>query len=87
MAPDKKAQSSRTLLWFSGALIIIGLAIMSPAGMLASMVVAALAALAALLLGSGRLRIVAAVLLVAALGFAAMAYPQFEAEQQRYLKR
>jgi membrane protein implicated in regulation of membrane protease activity len=87
MTTQKKAQSARTLLWFSGALIVIGLAVLSPAGMLACMAVAALAALAALLLGSGSLRIVAAVLIAAALGFGASVYPKFEAEQQRYLKR
>lgn len=83
MSVERRRQSARTLLVMSGAVILIGAAVMSPAAALACAALAGLAALGAVPLGSRRARLVALVLLALAAAMGVTAYPQYQSELQR----
>ncbi|MDP2156628.1 MAG: DUF308 domain-containing protein, partial [Nitrospirota bacterium] len=76
-------KSAGALTWFAGILFITGGMIMSPSGALFLFVLAALCLVFPAIFGSGRLRIVAAILLFAAIGLAVSKYPDFKNDQER----
>lgn len=83
MSVERRRQSARTLLVMSGAVILIGAAVLSPAAALACAALAGLAALGAVPLGSRRARLVALVLLALAAAMGVTAYPRYQSELQR----
>jgi membrane protein implicated in regulation of membrane protease activity len=82
-----RATTARTLLWLAGALIAVGLVVLSSAASFLCMLLAAVAAFAALPLGTRPTQRLALVLLAVSLVLALAAWPQFKAEQQRIQQR
>lgn len=80
-------ESARALIGTAALLLLIGFMVMSPSAAFLAFGLAALLAAPAAILGSGKSRVVAALLLLGALGLAAARYPDFTAEQQQYRQR
>jgi membrane protein implicated in regulation of membrane protease activity len=76
--------SSRALTWLAALLWLTGLLLGSPGGAFFAFLVAAVLAAVPTLFGSGKMRVVAAVILLIAAGFAAGHYAGFKSEQERY---
>ncbi|MDI1320861.1 MAG: hypothetical protein PSW75_11820 [bacterium] len=79
--------SSQALAGAAGLILLVGLLVMSPSGAFLTFGVAALPAAIAAVFGSGKSRLVASVLLLAAIYLAAGQYANFRAEQERYRQR
>jgi hypothetical protein len=76
--------TARTLTWLAAVLALIGCMVMSPSAALLALTLAALATLLPALLGEGRVRLLAAVLLLATIAFAVSRYPEYKREQTLY---
>lgn len=76
--------SARALSVLAALLLIVGWMVISPAGSLSAFLVAVLLVLAPVIAGPGRIRLLAVVLFLAALGSAAIKFPEFRQEQGRY---
>jgi hypothetical protein len=81
-----KTESARTLTCLAAALIVAGGILMSPSGAMLSLTLAAIAAFSPAVFGKGRIRLLAALLLLAALGLSVVRYPAFRHEQSAYRK-
>ena len=79
-----KTESARTLTILAAALLLIGSTIMSPSGAFLALLSAVLCALFPAVFGKGTLRIIAAVLVLAALGLSIGRYEAFKREQALY---
>lgn len=77
-----KAESARALTWFAAVMIVVGCLVGSPSGAFCAFFVALVLAVFPAILGRGRTRLAAAVLLLAALGLAASKYPDFKASRK-----
>lgn len=77
-------KSALALTCFAVILIIAGFMVMSPSGAIFLFVLSALFLLFPAIFGSGRLRILSAILLFAAIGLAVSKYPDFKNDQERY---
>ncbi len=79
-----KHKSAGALTWFAVILIIAGSMIMSPSGAFFLFIVSALLLVFPALICKGRIRIAAAILLLAAIGLAVSKYPDLKNDQERY---
>ncbi len=79
-----KPASARALTWLAAILIITGGMIISPAGAFFLFLAAAFFVVFPALFGPGRIRIVAAVLLLASICLAVHIYPDYKSDQERY---
>ena len=82
-----KPESARALVWTASALIVLAFLIMSPTGAFALLALAAISAAVPSVFATQRPRIIAVVLLIAALALAATFYPAFERERDAYQQR
>ena len=82
-----KNSSASALTLFTAILLGIGLLMMSPTGSFAVFVLAALFAAAPALFGKKKARLIAIILLLAAIILAANQYPEFQKERARFSKR
>jgi hypothetical protein len=78
-----KDTSASALVWFSGIVMVIGWLVMSPSGAVFSFVLSAIFAIVPAVFGTAKIRLVAIVLLIIALFFAADRYPEFRSERER----
>ncbi len=79
-----KSSSGRALLWLSAGLVLMGSIIGSSAGGVASLVLAALCAVAPVVAGPAGRRIAGAALLLAAVGLGIVRLPAAREEMGRY---
>jgi uncharacterized phage infection (PIP) family protein YhgE len=79
-----KTESARTLTCLAAALVAAGGILMSPSGAMLSLVLAAISAFFPTVFGKGPVRLIAAILLLAALGLSLGRYPAFRHEQTAY---
>ncbi|MCL4315666.1 MAG: hypothetical protein M1527_02175 [Gammaproteobacteria bacterium] len=82
-----KKESASALAWFAAILLFAGWLVMSPSGAFAIFVLAALFAAVPAIFGSKKTRIIAAILLLVSILFAAIKYPEFKSEQDRFSSR
>ncbi|MDP3259792.1 MAG: hypothetical protein AAB273_02185 [Nitrospirota bacterium] len=82
-----KKESANALAWFAAILLLAGWLVMSPSGAFALFVLAALFAAVPAIFGQKKTRIVAAVLLLVSILFAASKYPEFRSEQEQFRSR
>ena len=81
-----KPASARALAWLAAVLAVIGCLVISPSAALLCMTTAALTAFIPAVFGTGRVRILAAILLLVSAGLAVAKYPEFRHEQAVYRK-
>jgi hypothetical protein len=79
--------SARALTVTATLVLFVGFLIPSPSGAFFACCLAALLYAFPAIFGSGRMRLVAAVLLLCSLALAAGKYPDFKSEQERYRQR
>lgn len=79
-----KPASARTLTWLAAALAVVGSMVLSPSAGLLCLSIAALTALFPATFGQGRIRILAAVLLLVTVVIAVSKYTEFRHEQALY---
>lgn len=79
-----KPTSARALAGLAAIAVIIGWTVISPSGAFLVFVLAAILAVIPAIFGSERIRILAIVLLLAALSFAVIKYPEFRKDQEVY---
>lgn len=82
-----RAMPPKTVRALDGASTLFlagGLLVMSPSGAFFAFCVAAVVVAPAAILGEGKGRLVAVLLLLGAIGLAAAQYPGFKSEQERY---
>lgn len=79
-----KSETLRTLTWLAGLLMLCGAMIPTPAGRAGIAGLGALVALVPLIFGAGRLKWVAGLVFLAALGLAIAAWPAATEEMDRY---
>lgn len=82
-----KKESASALAWFSAILLLAGWLVMSPSGAFALFVGAALFSAAPAISASKKTRVAAAALLLVSILFAAIMYPEFKDEQDRFSAR
>ncbi|MCL5669403.1 MAG: hypothetical protein M1392_05415 [Gammaproteobacteria bacterium] len=82
-----KKESASALAWFAAVLLLAGWLVMSPSGAFAIFVLAALFAAVPAIFGSKKTRIIAAILFLVSILFAAIKYPEFKSEQDRFSSR
>lgn len=80
-------QSARALLFSSGILVLLGIVVISPAGRMLFLVIAAICAGISALLGRGRARVFGVVVIVATLFLVAASYPAYKKHMNQYLER
>ncbi len=80
-------KSAKTFVWAAVISILLGMAVMSPAGSFFLYSLAALSALIPIIFGDRRLRIAGAVILAASIALLAATYPKYDAEMTRYKER
>lgn len=80
-------QSARALLWLSGVLVLFGLVVISPAGRIFFLAVAAICAGISTLLGRGPARTFGIVVTIATLFLVAASYPAYKKHMNQYLER
>lgn len=80
-------QSARALLFSSGILVLLGIVVISPAGRMLFLVIAAICAGISALLGRGRARVFGVVVIVATLFLVAASYPAYKKHMNEYLER
>lgn len=83
MRPMKPA-TAKALTWFPATLLIAAVIVMSPSGAFFLAAAAALIALFPSVFSQGKVRLVAAVLLLVSLGMALEKYPDFKQDQAAY---
>jgi len=76
--------SARALTITAALVLLIGFMVMSPSAALLAFGLAALLAVFPAVFGAGKMRLVAAILLLGSIGLAVGKYPEFKNEQQRY---
>ena len=76
--------SARALTSTAALVILVGFIVMSPSGAFLAFCLAALLSAFPVIFGTGKTRIIAAVLLLCSIGLAARIYPEFRSEQERY---
>jgi len=79
-----KPASAKALTWFTATLLIAAGSVMSPSGAFFLSAAAALIALFPSVLSRGKVRVVAAVLLLVSLALALEKYPDFKHDQAAY---
>ena len=79
-----KPESARALTWFAAILALVGCLVPSPGGACIVFFVAAAAAAFPAFFGAGKIRLVAAALLLLSIGLTIWKYPDFKSEQKRY---
>ena len=79
--------SARALTVMAGLILLTGLMVMSPSAAFLGFCLAALVVAPAAAFGTGKMRLVAAALLLFALWLAVNGYSAFRADQQRYRER
>jgi len=79
-----KPASTKALTWFAAILLIAAGIVMSPSGAFFLSAAAALIALFPSVFSRGKVRVVAAVLLLVSLGLALENYPHFKQDQAAY---
>jgi hypothetical protein len=79
--------SGRALTWLGAALLAVGFLVSSPSGAFCAFVLATVLSAAPALFGAGKLRVAAAVLLLASLALSASKYSAFKSEQETYRAR
>ena len=83
MRPMKPA-SAKTLTWFAATLLIAAFIVMSPSGAFFLSAAAAFIGLFPSVFSQGKVRLVAAILLLVSLGLALEKYPDFKHDQAAY---
>ena len=68
-------------------ILLVGLMVMSPSAAFLAFCLAALLSAIPAIFGTGKTRIVAAILLLCSAGLAANSYPDFKKEQEQYRQR
>ena len=79
--------STRALIVTAALFMLGGFLVMSPSGAFLAFGLAALLAAIPAIFGTGKIRIVAAILLLCSAGLAASSYPDFKKEQEQYRQR
>jgi hypothetical protein len=79
--------SARALTVTATVVLFVGFLIPSPSGAFLAFGLAALLAVVPTIFGPGKMRLVAAVLLLCSIGLAANKYPNFKSEQERYRQK
>jgi hypothetical protein len=79
-----KPASAKALTWFPAILLIAAVIVMSPSGAFFLAAAAALIAVFPSVFSQGKVRLVAAVLLLVSLGLALEKYPDFKHDQAAY---
>ena len=82
-----KTATARTLTWLAASLLVVGGIIMSPSGAFLSLILAALIALFPAVFGKGKVRILAAILLLVSIALSLNKYTAFKHEQTVYRKQ
>ena len=80
-------QSARALLWTSGILILLGLVVISPAGRMLFIAIAAICAGFSTLLCRGVARTIGIVVTIATLFLVGASYPAYKKHMNLYLER
>ena len=80
-------QSARALLWTSGILILLGLVVISPAGRMLFIAIAAICAGLSTLLCRGVARTIGIVVTIATLFLVGASYPAYKKHMDLYLER
>lgn len=80
-------QSARALLWLSGILVLLGVIVISPAGRMLFLAIAAICAAISTFLGRGRARTFGIVVTIATLMLAAASYPAYKKHMNLYVER
>ncbi len=79
--------STRALTVTATMVLIVGLMLSSPSGAFLAFGLAGLLSVMPAIFGTGKIRIVAAVVLLGVIGLAANTYPEFKKEQELYRQR
>ena len=79
--------SARALTGMAALILLVGLIVMSPSAAFLAFCLAALVAAPAAFFGTGKMRLLAAALLIGAVILAVGRYSAFRADQQRYRER
>ena len=80
-------KTAKTFVWAAVSSILLGMAVMSPAGSFFLYSLAALSALIPTIFGAKRTRTAAIVILALSIALLAMTYPKFDAEMAKYRDR
>ena len=80
-------QSARALLWLSGILLLLGIVVISPAGRMVFVAIAAICAGMAAILSRGLTRTIGLCVALATLIRAAASYPAYEKHMNLYLEQ
>lgn len=79
--------SARALTSMAALIFLAGLMVMSPSAAFLAFCLAAILSAIPAIFGTGKTRIIAAVLLLGSIGLAARIYPEFRSEQEKYRQR
>jgi len=79
--------STRALTVTAALVMFVGFTVMSPSGGFFVFCLAALLAAAPAFIGAGKIRLVAAILLLCSISLAVRIYPDFRTDQERYRQR
>ena len=80
-------QSARALLWLSGILVLLGLVVLSPAGRMFFIVIAAICSGVSILLCRGPTRTFGILVTIAALFLVGASYPAYKKHMDLYLEQ
>ena len=80
-------QSARALLWASGILILLGLVVISPAGRMLFISIAAICAGTSVLMSRGLARSIGIAVTIATLLLVGASYPAYKKHMDLYMKR
>lgn len=76
--------SARALTSMAALVLLVGLMVMSPSAAFLAFCLAVLLSAIPAIFGTGKTRLIAAVILLAATGLAIRIYPEFKSEQERH---
>jgi hypothetical protein len=79
--------SARALTSMAALVMVAGFLVLAPSGAFLAYCLAALLAVLPAIFGTGKTRIIAAIILLCSAGLAARQYPEFKSEQERYRQR
>jgi membrane protein implicated in regulation of membrane protease activity len=79
--------SARAFIWLAAIVVVLGFLVSSPSGAFLAFLIATLVAFVPALFASGKIRVIAVILLLASIGLAASKYASFRDEQQKYRDR
>lgn len=79
-------ESAEALVWTAGIVIMFALVVISPSGGFALLILAAICAAIPAVFAAKKTRIIAIVLLIAAIALAASIYPAFKQDYSGYLQ-